>query len=25
VLPSQGSADQVLGNLLREDWKQVTT
>jgi hypothetical protein len=23
VLPSQGSADKVLGNLLREDWKQV--
>jgi hypothetical protein len=23
VLPAQGRSDQVLGNLLRDDWKQI--
>jgi hypothetical protein len=25
VLPSQGHSDQVLGNLLQDDWKQIYT
>ena len=25
VLPAQGYSDQVLGNLLRDDWKQITS